>query len=163
MICQVCLFSTMFTEARFQVIGQRNEISEGDVELVKKLYNCEERAAGSKTAPNPTVNPLILLTTSFTVEPSTTARTISGTSIASTASISQTTGKHLSSYFVNMYICKYAIALTHNVFFSSGAPSLPPGSSCWGNTKNSFGICLRVCGPGCAQNPRTCNSTLSHC
>ena len=106
MICQVCLFSTMFTEARFQVIGQRNEISEGDVELVKKLYNCEERAAGSKTAPNPTVNPLILLTTSFTVEPSTasaTARTISGTSIAGTASISQTTGKPASSYFVNMY------------------------------------------------------------
>ena len=49
------------------------------------------------------------------------------------------------------------------MFSSSGVPSPPPGSSCWGNTKNSFGVCLRVCGPGCAQNPRTCNSTLSHC
>ena len=36
------------------MIGQRSEISEGDVQLVKKLYNCEQ----SIDPLQPTVNPL---------------------------------------------------------------------------------------------------------
>ena len=83
-----------------QVIGKRNEISEGDVKLVKKLYNCE---SGSTTILNPPVALTASFTSSATVEPSTasTKRTISGTSTANTASntskstgsIYQTTGK----------------------------------------------------------------------
>ena len=61
-----------------------NEISEGDVELVKKLYNCE---AGSTTILNPPVALTASFTSSATVEPSTasTKSTISGTSTANTS------------------------------------------------------------------------------
>ena len=80
-----------------------NEISEGDVELVKKLYNCEEQeAVESATTLKPTVNPPILLTNSFTssatVEPSTASTTSVSYTSTSAGYISQPTGKPVSSF-----------------------------------------------------------------
>ena len=60
------------------MIGQQREISEGDIQLVRKLYNCDQSTNPLKpteedpptdTKPDPTVNPLNPASTSMNPNP----------------------------------------------------------------------------------------------
>ena len=66
-------------------IGQRAEIYDGDIQLVKKLYKCEQTASSTTTRLQPTANPLNTITSLK-----------SETTNTSTGSIFQTAGKPMS-------------------------------------------------------------------